>query len=440
MRNKVGNKMIDREIRNKKLSTPIFSLNTDCTDEIFEFLSLEDLHSLGQTCSTMQKVAGDYFQRNWKTIHASVSKDSVLMGVSCCNAQIPGFRSFVNSVKAELRSAKYKYPIKYLGEFRSIREIDVFIEEIGDSSESLREILPKIEVLKLRAYNDTFDGDIYETCLKYCKNLREFYVYNDQCQILKLNGENQWMNQVYPSLQMVHLKPKNAFKINELCAFLERNRSIQTFSTSLDLLWKNRDDLLQSKIKLDILQIHYYDNSEFADNKKACELLCDLFKQGIYKRLHVYTCWSTSKLFEPLDELNILELMMIEHYINWEIFWLKNVKYLLMPMIFYDGARVLALEITNLKRLEHFVIGRADSNYLRLIIRELPNLRKIEIDIFTGTDKLNLIELNNERKHLIGAKRVIIFVPDQIFLSTKWTTPYGHTNLSHIVLKRQYAQ
>ena len=35
----------------------IFKLNIDCFDEIFEYLSLKDLHSLGQTYRTMQQVA-----------------------------------------------------------------------------------------------------------------------------------------------------------------------------------------------------------------------------------------------------------------------------------------------------------------------------------------------------------------------------------------------
>lgn len=52
----------------KQKSTPMLKLNTDCCDEIFEFLSLEDLHSLSQTSRTMRTVTGEYFRRNYKSI------------------------------------------------------------------------------------------------------------------------------------------------------------------------------------------------------------------------------------------------------------------------------------------------------------------------------------------------------------------------------------
>ena len=47
--------------------TTIFRLNMDCFEAIFDYLSLKDLHSFGQTCRAMQQMAGDYFQRNFKS-------------------------------------------------------------------------------------------------------------------------------------------------------------------------------------------------------------------------------------------------------------------------------------------------------------------------------------------------------------------------------------
>lgn len=42
----------------------IFKLDIDCFNEIFEYLSMEDVHSVGKTCKTMQQVAGEYFRQN----------------------------------------------------------------------------------------------------------------------------------------------------------------------------------------------------------------------------------------------------------------------------------------------------------------------------------------------------------------------------------------
>lgn len=45
-------------------ATPdIFKLNAHCCDEIFKYLPLEDLHSLGETCRTMQLWTGAFFKR-----------------------------------------------------------------------------------------------------------------------------------------------------------------------------------------------------------------------------------------------------------------------------------------------------------------------------------------------------------------------------------------
>lgn len=50
---------------NERGSLPmIFKLNIHCFDEMFEYLSLKDLLSFGQTCKGLQNVAGKYFKRN----------------------------------------------------------------------------------------------------------------------------------------------------------------------------------------------------------------------------------------------------------------------------------------------------------------------------------------------------------------------------------------
>lgn len=75
-----------------------------------------------------------------------------------------------------------------------------------------------------------------------------------------------------------------------------------------------------------------------------------------------------------------------------------------------------------------------------MIICELPNLIKFEVPRLIGADQLNLVELNTERAKVTGAKKLIIFISEKIFLETKWTTPNGDINLSYIQLKRQYAE
>lgn len=46
-------------------SSSIFKLNRHCLDELFDYLSLRDLHSLAQTCKSMQHMTGEFFTCNY---------------------------------------------------------------------------------------------------------------------------------------------------------------------------------------------------------------------------------------------------------------------------------------------------------------------------------------------------------------------------------------
>lgn len=49
---------------------------------------------------------------------------------------------------------------------------------------------------------------------------------------------------------------------------------------------------------------------------------------------------------------------------------------------------------------------------------------------------LKLITLNNERKKLAEAQKLIIYISDHVFLATKWATNNDDTNFSLIEMRR----
>lgn len=55
-------------VRNEEPPTlpAIFKLNAICCDDLFEWLSIAGLHSLGQTCKRLRQLTGLYFQANFK--------------------------------------------------------------------------------------------------------------------------------------------------------------------------------------------------------------------------------------------------------------------------------------------------------------------------------------------------------------------------------------
>lgn len=56
----------------------IFKMIADCWYEVFDFLSMEDVHSFGQTCKAFQQIAGEYFQ--WKYGAVTACCDGIYIG------------------------------------------------------------------------------------------------------------------------------------------------------------------------------------------------------------------------------------------------------------------------------------------------------------------------------------------------------------------------
>lgn len=223
-----------REKRTKECVSPkIFKLDIDCFDEIFEYLSLKDLDSFGKTCKTMQQVTGEYFKRNFKLAEKFTNDDGIY---TICTGMghrvnISGFNQFINYISHYHNELG---PLQYIqghgNEFASINEIYFVCSGIEPSTvESLKEILPKIEVVRVRQCNIV--GDFYDKLLKFCGNLKEIYVQDDVGDIVK-ERKNPWLQREYPSLEIFQLTARNSFKVNDLNSFFERNPSIRTFMTT----------------------------------------------------------------------------------------------------------------------------------------------------------------------------------------------------------------
>lgn len=57
----------EAHLRHRQPAAAIFKLNVNCLNDIFDYLSLHDIQSIGQTCKLLQQAAGEYFQANHVT-------------------------------------------------------------------------------------------------------------------------------------------------------------------------------------------------------------------------------------------------------------------------------------------------------------------------------------------------------------------------------------
>ncbi|XP_031633806.1 uncharacterized protein LOC116347373 [Contarinia nasturtii] len=424
----------------------IFNLTIDCFDEIFEYLNMKDLHSFGQTCKRMNKVAGEYFKQNHSSAEKFCAKDGIHTvysdkdGVINERIQTSGFNNFMPCISHYHRDlGPLKYIKSHISEFESTKHIYLVELEITNGRiEHFKQLLPQLEIVQHRGC--TLHGDFYDLILKYCKNLREIYIQNSAAGN-RINGKLNWLLQEYPKLERFELMPRDSYQFEELRNFFVRNPNVQRFSTTAGFLWKNGDIFLNSNAKLDILELKgFYFSTWFSSvgnqtSKISLELLNQLHEQGFYKRLYIYVDVVDefdSTLFASLKGLELLCIRWFDESYN--LAQLTNLR----ELIILDRSKAKDMEIlaNGLIKLERLYIDLASFDDIMPFIRRSPKLNKIK---FLPRNKgviLNLTLLNIERAKLVGARKIIIYTRDDVFLATKWTTRNGDTNLSFIEMIR----
>ncbi|XP_031633831.1 uncharacterized protein LOC116347394 [Contarinia nasturtii] len=421
----------------------IFKLNIDCFDEIFEYLNVKDLHSFGQTCKRMNKVAGEYFKQNYSSAEKFCEEDGIHTvysdkdGVIDERIQTSGFHKFMPCISIDVDP--YKYINSHISEFESTNHI--FLSDLcinNETVERFKKLLPQLEILQSR--HCAMDGDFYDLILKYCKNLRRIYVQNSTVGN-RINGEIKWLLQKYPKLERLELIPAVSCRIEELREFFVHNPNAQRFSTTSAFLWRNADTFLNSKAKLDILELKEF---QFYTPYYSCgkhtletplELLNRLHEQGFYKRLYICIHWVDEEESTSFASLNGLELLCISSFEkSYNLTQLTNLR----ELIIFDGSNSKDMDIiaNGLTKLERLYIKWASIDEIMPFIRRSPKLNKIKFIPEDSGVVLNLAMLNEERAKLAGARKIIIYTRDDVFLATKWTTRNGDTNLNFIEMRR----
>ncbi|XP_031633813.1 uncharacterized protein LOC116347378 [Contarinia nasturtii] len=439
------------DLPNDESPPKIFKLNIDCYDEIFEYLGVKDLHSFGQTCKRMNKVAGEYFKQNHSSAEKFCEKDGIYTvysdkdGVIDERIQTSGFNKFMPCISINYRydSTRSWGPLKYIeshiSEFESTKHI--YLSKLciyNETVKHFKQFLPQLEILQHR--NCGMIGDFYDLILKHCMNLREIYFQNSAADI---NGKLNWLLQEYPKLERLELIPHECYQCEELRNFFVRNPNVQRFSTTRKFLWNNSDIFLNSNAKLDIFELKgfYYSTRPWQMSKFPVELLNQLHKQGFYKRLYIYTNWVDDAFSTALASLKGLELLSVRRLSKSNnLAQLTNLRELILKCgsSATDGAMDMGILANGLTKLERLYIKKGTIDDIMPFIRRSPKLNKIKFipPHFWMRGNFNLTMLNEERAKLAGARKIIFYTRDDVFLATKWTTRNGDTNLSHIEIRR----
>lgn len=421
---------MDHALNMPSLSPPIFRLNKDCCEELFDFLSLKDLRTIGQTHKRMQSIAGYSFQQNYSHERIVCKSD----GISMNGVKINGFKRFVRSITIIRDDLKAFNLLNSPDSFDSLRQIRLISSVItNEKIACMKKILRNIERIDLH-YSSLLNGDFYEKFLKFCPNLKSLIIQPDSEQLFE--GEKNWLLRKYPKLEYFGLFTQFfSIKISELKPFLENNRSIKTLVISANYLSKNMRSISKSNINLDTLIIYFTHETV-------------KFENGIFKKLQENRKFKKLSLrVEFLDDRFVKEMISFPSIeklstatIHSEINWPQKIDVKELHIKHLSDHHDIDSLVNIFIDVEKITVENAYFNQILAFVRHSPKLTEINVEVIKDAgsdkemDKIDVNILNNERKKLDGARKIGIYVGETIYLATKWTG--DDINQSLVQIKR----
>lgn len=413
-------------------SSDIFKLNIDCFDEVFDYLPIKDLISVGKTCKRLQNVAGYCFRQNFSAIE--VASHSNCLKHFGLHTEVTHLAQFIHKFLVYSRDG-LQYFLNVQSKLRRLRQIE--INYIGISQceiDRMEEILCKVEDLTISECS--FKITNYATITR-CSKLRRLSV--EKC-----DSDCNWLIGKCQTLEYFKFIPyQNEIEsIHKVTKFLEQNPNIRKFGTNADYLCASRELIENANgIKFDDLAICFCGDTDI-DFLAFCTILTELYERGIYQRLQLYHWGKMSQhilnLLASIDGLVKLNINCYEKRLELSILCDLEELYVYNSECIAD-MEIVANELINLKRI-HFY--RANADDIIPFMRKSVELEKIKVGRFYNgahfsedTQIIDLPALNEERIQLTDARKITLYVWEDVYLATKWTlkeTNFALIRLKHI--------
>lgn len=416
-------------------SVNILSLDIDCFEAIFDYLTLQDLISISKTCKHHQQSAGFILHRNYSAAVVQCKSSGISVGYYFDGDDLTKFIHKViiigNISLAHFHNIRSK--------FHQLKEIDLFSVDLNVNWECYKELLCKLQSLRIKHH---VIKNLYENIPIFCTNLKRLCVARD-ANDLKLNeGETDWLLQKYPALEHFELSIHTDRPIDELNTFLELNMNIRKFATTAECLWQNQHLISCCNAKLEELAI-WFGHDEKVELIPICGLLNKLHERGFYQRLLLYYFPNEfdQHAADQWASVNSLTKLYAEYAAeNIDLSVLKSLKEIFCRTSeTISDLNALIINCAHLKRI-HFL--NSSFNDIFVLISKAVRLEKIKVDFLSdGTDfstvdnVIDLVALNNARRKLDGARKVTLYVREGIYVATKWAI--NRTDMDFIRLKRE---
>lgn len=411
--------------------SPIFKLNVQCFHKLFDCLTLKEVHSVAETCRRFNIICGAYFLRNYTPSAVCVDDGIVAYrhqshGVTY-GYQLNAFCQYIEKLIIPIGSQnQFRYAEENCGEaLISIRFEDVVFSE--HKIKCIKRLLAKVETLEF--INCKMNIYFYEGFLKYCHQLKRLKLRNFEYKTFMHRG-NDWMFRKYPLLEHLSLTKYDSIRRSELEILFELNPNIRSFEIDINLFWENKMIFMEAGIMWNDLIIHFHD----AKNPSIYSLLNTFHRLGHFKKLHLYHREILNQPFiDQIQALHALDTLHLKEEAGSSLPILTSLR----ELYTYCGNLNMEKTVNNLANLEKVVFWETNIEDVLAIIRNSVRVKEIKIRTlkekgrfsaqfngknFFSQNRLNLLALNDERRKILGACKIAIYVSEDIYTATKWTT------------------
>ncbi|XP_055305967.1 uncharacterized protein LOC129570403 [Sitodiplosis mosellana] len=400
---------VNEQQQNMDIKQPpqIFKLNVDCFEKVFDYLSIHDLHSFGQTCKRMQRVAGYFYHQQFSDCFLRYNCGSI------------GFREYTENLEVRARSPADELDLVNVDwdAFKSVKRIYFRNANLDQIKMMPQEFLSRIEDVIL--WRCEVNGPFFEGVLGRFPNVKSL-------KILASGFDDEWVTRKYPKLEHFTWFTQNSASAGKLGSFLRQNPTIRSLSTRLHLLLPNETEVMELELDDLCIRTALLQHSD-------CEFLNMLHAKGVYKRLHMNTetnktvvnRLSSLKSFVRFVGRDFTETVDLSSLVDLKVltFNTKDIS---------DCANIankpaLAQSLEHLNEVNFFAAGVDD---IIPFVHLSPKLKKIVVILQLGEDYYNKaidpVAMNRERKKLLTktlyVSKVTIYIPELNYLATRWKT------------------
>lgn len=237
-------------------SITLATLLPDCLEQIFNFLSLSDVKSVGNTCKDLHKIAADHFKLKYPAKKLKIRMPLSYFIPSTTNGFGPYYRNVfiedgdiqIFDMLAKTCKNSVKNPLNKI-QFSQKTHRKRISKSFGTRIKKQLKTVASIEFLGCK-----IDGDLYQLILQHTENLQRLSIRNYANEGAYIGINDDWLRRKYRSLQHLALV-KDPVEIEQLKTFFDRNRHIKSFTATMAIIWRNKTALQNNSVKLNELNV-----------------------------------------------------------------------------------------------------------------------------------------------------------------------------------------